>query len=289
MLVPQAGWIPIFPGDVPNFEYVASVAPTSCRGTIWAVDANGKPLIWMDRRFDSFVVDRSVQVQPGLQGNPAAKWIVAAVVDGVVGTLQRGAFFVFLGKVGQNALHGYLFRGHAPHMGEFSEWGPGGGSGWLRWEQVFHDRAGNAAAIDFDLFRTHTTRRILGMTWYYHCSGDVADRTFVQPRVHAPGGAKPTGFTLTGNNAYLWTFGGDLALTANEEGAFICQGKTATRIDNGSATISNADSNPNPFPFWVRGTDEPDTIIRFPAITDGEAADRHSAYVLMEEWIVYSS
>ncbi len=164
-----------------------------------------------------------------------------------------------------------------------------GGRGFLSWVEVFHDRAGNAVAVDFPLAATNTQRLIYGLAWYYHCSSDVATRTMSTPRVNGLGGVKPTGFTLTGTNAMFWNSGTNISLTADEEGAIVSyaaegkDGLTAT-LDNGVRTVANAATLPTPWPLWVT-PDDVDSIIRFPSISSGEAADRHSAYVLIEEWI----
>ncbi len=206
---------------------------------------------------------------------------------------KRGQTFVIMqlnrrGSPVQNLATDYWSDTSAVALGQFNEAGPGGGNGFLSWVEVFHDRAGNAAAVDFALSATNAIRKVLGLAWYYNSSGDVADRTFVQPQLLGLGGAKPTGFILGGSNAFFWNPGGDIALIADQEGAFVSYADTAlgrsVQVDTGVAAVVNTSVDPTPWPLWVT-EDDVDTIIRFPAITSGEAADRHSAYVLVEEWI----
>ncbi len=191
---------------------------------------------------------------------------------------RRGLFF--------SLCEGYVYDSHGLDDGEFTEPGPGGGEGFLSWVPAFtRDRAGNGAAVDFDLFATNALRKIYGVAWYYHCSGDVANRTFVQPLLAGLSGTKPTGFTLTGANALFWNLGGDIALVADEEALFMSKNDRTARVDNGVMTVVDTSTDPTPWPLWVT-EDDIDTILRFPAITNGEALDRHSAYVLMEEWLI---
>jgi hypothetical protein len=98
---------------------------------MWIMDKSGSIGKWHVFQVTDFTIDRSVIRFVG-ESIQKDGWVVDAVVDGIVGGLQRGAFFVFLGKVGRNALHGYLYRDHAPHIGAFEDIGPGGGSGNMR-------------------------------------------------------------------------------------------------------------------------------------------------------------
>ncbi len=181
---------------------------------------------------------------------------------------------------------GYVTGSKSVRLGEFED--SLSGRGFLSWVAAFTgDRAGNAAAVDFDLFATNARRKIYGVVWYYHCSGDVATRTLIGPSLIGLGGTKPTGFTQTGLNAFFWNTG-NVTLTANEEGtiasyAATSMGRTVT-VDDGVVTTVDTSTAPTPWPLWVT-EDEADTLIRFGAITNGEAADTHSAFVAIEEWI----
>lgn len=218
-------------------------------------------------------------------------YVTDAVVFAFSGAGERGQTWVRLSIGPTNGpvlCYGYLYGGHdAVSLGEMTEPGPGGGEGFLSWVAAFTgDRAGNAAAVDFDLFATNALRKVHGVAWYYHCSGDAATRTFNGPVLVGIGGPKPTGFTLTGGNAYYWsTATTSLTLTVNEEGAFLSTGSLTTHLDEGVRTYGSSATNPTPWPFWVT-EDDTDTIMRFPAITTGNANDTHSAYVLIEEWLV---
>lgn len=210
-------------------------------------------------------------------------------------SVKRGQAFV-KGLVRQRGtstfpfLQGYVYNGHGPSDGENVEPGPGGGEGFLSWVQVFHNRAGNAAALDFDLFLTNTLRKVYGVAWYYHCDGNAATRTHPRPKLLGLGGVKPTGFTLTGNNALYDELGqGDNSLVLNEEGVHFTLGQGGdgrkVSVDNGAVSVASATLAPSPFPLLVTEVDT-DTILRFPAVTNGLAGDTHSAYVLIEEWLV---
>src|SRR3990167_4523315 len=185
---------------------------------------------------------------------------------------------------------GYVYDGYRLNLGSFVEPGPGGGEGFLSWGAAFAgDRAGNAAAVDVSLAATNAFRKVYGIAWYYHCDTVAATRTFIRPRLLNLGGAKPTGFTTTGDNGLFWFGSGDITLPPDEEGAHIIVSGEAkdgrgVRVDNGTITITAANADPSPFPLPV--TEAELAVIRFPAITNGEATDTHSAYILIEEWLV---
>src|SRR3990167_935868 len=99
---------------------------------------------------------------------------------------------------------GYVYTSNPLSDGEFKEAGPGGGEGFLSWVAAFTgDRAGNAAAVDFSLAATNALRKVYGLVWYYHSSGDVATRTLNRPRLLNLGPTKPTGWTTSGNTGLI--------------------------------------------------------------------------------------
>ncbi len=218
--------------------------------------------------------------------------VVRAVIENITSGTPRGRVRGAITTLDSNLrtidalLDDYVETGG--RLDRFRQTGPGGGDGFLSWEEVFADRAGNAAAVDHALAVTNAFRKVYGLAWYYHASSDVADRIFNAPAVVNLGGATPTGFTTSGNNALFWNTGANIALVADQEGAHISlategkDGRTVTN-DQGVQTIASTAGAPVPWPLKV--SEDEVGILRFPAITDGEAADRHSAYMLVEEWL----
>ncbi len=217
---------------------------------------------------------------------------VVSILADAVGTVKRGQYYAQFFVERQDQQHLFLSLGAFYVTNEFF----GGlghfennlsGRGYMNWETVFHDRAGNAAALDYPLAVTNAFRKVYGIAWYYHASSDVADRSFLRPRLVNLGGVKPTGFTVSGDNALFWLPTADITLSGDEEGAYVSYGVgkdgVSVSLDDGVLTRENAASAPAPWPLLV----DPDdlSILRFPAITSGEAADRHSASILIEEWL----
>lgn len=215
--------------------------------------------------------------------------VIGGFVSGVLTDVVRTQLYVRFGFT--RKLDGpffpiardYAYDSHPFLVGEFVE--STEGKGHFRWKAAFAaDRAGNAAAVDVSLAAVNTLRKVHGLVWYYNASADVATRTFDTPRISGLGGTKPTGFTLTGDNAVIGLYSGNIALTASEEGMYYASPVTLRRNDNGTLTTENITTSPSPFPFDVTESDT-DSIIRFPAITTGNANDVHSAYILIEEWV----
>jgi len=232
---------------------------------------------------------------PGIFSEPGKlTQLVVAPVSGTSG-LKRGQCFaeVYItdgqGAIRQRVGANYIADGNGGiSLGRFVDPGPGGGEGFLSWVEVFHNRAGNEAQVEFALGATNAIRRIHGMTWFYHYSGDVASRTLQQPFIANPSRVKPTGFTTTGANAQVPIFTNNLTLTANEEGMYYALTGSGdglmVEVDNGTATVLSSATKPSPFPYTC--SEDELGVIRFRTITLGEAADTHSAYVLVEEWLV---
>lgn len=222
--------------------------------------------------------------------------IVSLLVNGIPGTgpatWRRGQTWLQVNGGEGNSVfaHGYIYSVKPLTLGTFDEPGPGGGEGFRSWVPAFAvDRAGNATAVDVTLAATNAYRKIHGYVWYYHSDGTAASRTFISARLANIGLAKPTGFTTTGDNGVFWALGGDITLTVNEEGLQASLGQEgkdglSIRNDNGARTVESSATLPAPWPYTVVEDDL--AILRFPAITLGEAGDTHSAYILIEEWLV---
>ncbi len=159
--------------------------------------------------------------------------------------------------------------------------GPGGGNGFRKPRAIADDIA--PADIQEPLAANNAMRRIDGFIWYYHCSGDVATRT-LQASVRDLGDGLPTGMTSGVNTlAQLWPTTGTLSLIADQEGTMVVNNAGfAVTIDTGTATWENNSTQPNPFPYWAN---ENDVGEFFWEVANEEAADRHSIYILQEEWI----
>ncbi len=137
--------------------------------------------------------------------------------------------------------------------------------------------------IEMDLEIGNQIRRIDGFVWYYHCSGDMADRT-IQASLRDPGNGLPTGMTSGANTTVkLWP---TVTLSANQEGYVYVNavsGKSFSAIgDDGSLTIADITTAPDPFPYWA---DESERGELFFNVQLAEVADRHSIYLFEEVWM----
>ncbi len=155
-----------------------------------------------------------------------------------------------------------------------------GGKGFLSWRPVAEDIA--PADITEALAIANALRKVRGFVWYYHASGDVADRTFVV-NLRTPGTALPTGITTGGTTTvHTFPYGGAITLSANQEGMIYILDNFAMSADNASRTFENVSIKPTGFPMWLHEDDLAELLFN---VTDEEAADRHSIYVLQEEWM----
>ncbi len=158
------------------------------------------------------------------------------------------------------------------------------GRGRVSWLPVADDIA--PANIVENLAVARAFRKIYGFVWYYHASGDTADRT-LRASIRDVGDGLPTGMTSGAKTTHrFWPNAGVLTLSANQEGYIYVnavEGEDfAVSADEGSLTIENRSSVSTPFPIWVQGNDIGKMAF---TVTAEEAADRHSIYILVEEWI----
>ncbi len=169
-------------------------------------------------------------------------------------------------------------------LDRFTDTGPGGGNGFKENRVIADDIA--PADIEETLAATNALRRIDGFIWYYHCSGDTATRT-IRAFLRSPGDGLPTGMT-EGPNTIVgrWPTSGVLSLIANQEGLIYvnaAEGKSySVNVDNGALVKESSSTQPDAFPYWAQ---EDDVGELFFDVTDGEAADRHSIYIIEEEWL----
>lgn len=205
-----------------------------------------------------------------------------------VSGLRRGQAFYQIdtlraGRVVNQLCKGYIYERNPVNLGVYEPPGPGGGEGHLQWRAV----ASDIAPVDITevLAATNAFRRIYGFAWYYHSSGDTATRT-LRVNVRAPGTGLPTNFSIAElvavPNAAV------VSLTANEEGIIYAYNRGrgdgfASRNDAGVLTQEDARIVPQVFPIDVV---EDDLIELFFDVVDGHANDRHSVFILQEEWLV---
>lgn len=155
-----------------------------------------------------------------------------------------------------------------------------GGEGFLSWRAVAADIA--PADITEALAIASTQRKVRGFVWYYHASGDVADRTIVV-NLRTPGPALPTGISTGGTTTvHTFPYAGAITLSANQEGMIYILDNFAMSADNASRTFENTSIKQTGFPMKIP---EDDLIELLFNVTDEEAADRHSIYILQEEWL----
>lgn len=280
-------------GDRLFLQYAASTGPTDMSGFLLVEERPGKAPRPYQITLNSFTADRTLQVNEAesLRIEGAGK-IVGGGIQGSAGGLKRGQCYCLLILARESGpdmtlAKGYLYATNPIGLGEMEE--SVEGRGYCSWVQVFHDRAGNAAAVDQTLSATNALRKVFGFIWFYHSSGDAATRTVPQPTILNLGPTKPTGWTTSGNTGLqVAFFTSNITLTADEEGLFYAnclEGADgfASRNDNGTLSDEASSTQANPLPLLILEDDL--GVFRFPAITNGNVNDTHSAYLLVEEWI----
>ncbi len=177
---------------------------------------------------------------------------------------------------------GYLYGARVLTLGvnEGSREGPG----------FHHSRAiaedQTPVDIEMDMEIGNQIRRVDGFVWYYHCSGDVANRT-LQAFVRDLGNGLPTGMTSGVNTSVaFYPTAAPMPLSANQDGMIYVNANTgksfATSLDNGVKTTEDITTDPDPFPYWA---DESERGEIFFDVEVAQAADRHSIYLFEEVWM----
>lgn len=225
-------------------------------------------------------------------GRATSKGFVTMAFSGFTGvgtTTRRGQLYARIFMVDRNDVlrqalaRGYLYQAGDISLGQFVE--PSSGRGFSRNRALADDVT--PVDIEHTLGITNALRRIDGFIWYYHCSSDSANRT-LRVSMRDMGDGLPTGMTSGANTtAQLWPSAGALTLTANQEGLIYvnaAEGKIgfAVSVDNGAATHEDPTTEPDPFPYWAQENDVGEIFFD---VTLAEAADRHSIYIIEEEWI----
>lgn len=217
--------------------------------------------------------------------------VVRANITRITPATKRGQTYVVLSTRDRNAFtiddlcRDYQYEGSNVALDTFVDPGPGGGNGFITKRVIADDVT--PIDIEHTLGISNALRRIDGFIWYYHCSGDVADRTL---RVSARdfGEGLPTGMTSGGNTLIqVFPTAAVTTLSANQEGTIYVSAQSGSRIsislDNGTKiTEDTSVAAPLPFPYWAN---ENDVGELFFDVVDAEAADRHSIYIIEEAWI----
>ncbi len=274
-------------GDQLRLLYTAAVAPNSITGVVTMRNMSGTTYTDVTAVEANFTTGRAQTVKTGGRA-PFNGIVVDAQITGS-GLPAHGQFFAnlefFRSNVPRVLVRGYISPNEVPVLGTLVNPGPEGGAGLKENRVIVSDAA--PADIQATLAQSNALRRVDGFIWYYHCSSDVASRT-LRVTFRDPGDGLPTGMTSGANTtAATWPSAAVLTLTANEEGMIYvnaAEGKIgfAISVDNGSSTFENPTTNPDPVPYWVH---ESDTAELFFDVTDEEAADRHTIYIIQEEWL----
>ncbi len=202
---------------------------------------------------------------------------------GTPGGVKRGQMYGEIGLEwrgggGLSIGSGYISQMSGLKTGFFE--GSRTGPGHLQWRTVADDIA--PADITEPLAVANAFRRVFGYVWYYHCSGDVADRG-LQASIRAPGPSIPTGFSIVERIVDST----QLTLSANQEGivySYKSRGGDGAGITNDNGTVANTTTSTFQ-QIWPLEVSEEDLIEIFFNVTNEEAADRHSIFILQEEWI----
>ncbi len=187
------------------------------------------------------------------------------------------------GQIRDRLVSGYLYGARNLALGDSK--GPREGPGFI------HPRlVASPASIPIDvqspLGEPNRLRRIDGFVWYYHCSGDTANRT-MRASIRDMGNGLPAGMTSGAlTTAKFWPSAAALTLSANEEGMIYVNANTgksfATSLDNGAATIEPITTEPDPLPYWAQEDDVAEILFD---VALAEAADRHTIYIFEESWV----
>ncbi len=214
-------------------------------------------------------------------------WIIAVNVQST-GTVGRGELWCAIRNGSKNVFannrnwlcYGYVYSEHNLTLGFYDESVGPPGSGYVNQRIVRDDVA--PVDVEVSLAVDNTLRLVHGFVWYYHCSSDVANRT-LRASIRDLGVGAPTGMTSGGNTlSQLWPSAAVVTLTANQEGMIMVNDQFAVSLDNGTPTWEDPSARPNPFPYWVQDTDLGEFFFD---VTDEEAADRHSIFIIEESWI----
>jgi len=277
-----------YEGDELRLNYIASLAPSQLEARVYYLTPtrpDGPPFVDTIPATTTFTADRTPQFIEADVGAGGSCNIVGggvSIPSPLETVIKRGQFYVrFVIRRQASGFEDCLCCGYIystkPFLsiGEHIEPGPGGGEGSLSWVSL----AADIAPVDVTsvLAAANAYRRIHGFVWYYNCAAVVASRTLVTTLRRA-GLAVPTGFAGAGIH---WTNSG-VTLTTGEEGIVYSRDKITSENDNGTLTTASTATLPNPFPYDAV---EDDLAELFFDVGAADAGDRHSIYLLQEEWL----
>lgn len=229
-----------------------------------------------DRTNEEFFAPRNFS-KPGVIG-----WATFELPNSPV--TRRGQIYamaqVVIGKTHPAFMTGYPTTPNHLGLGQFED--SLSGRGHLSWREIVAD----VTPVDVTeaLAATNAYRIVRGYVWYYHASGDAANRT-LNVQLQNVGGDLPTGMT-TGLKTTPW-LQAQMTLTANQEATLYSRadegkdGLTAT-VDDGSLSTVSTSSGPAPWPMKVGADDNAQLMFD---VGSAHTNDRHSIYILQEEWI----
>ncbi len=213
-------------------------------------------------------------------------WVVGVAIDTPGTIVKRGTLWVDIGINTPNITRTLIARGyhHSENflaLGKFDNNGPPE-QGFVNYRKVADNVA--PADIQHTLALPNTLVRVDGFIWYYHASGDVANRT-LRASLRDVGDGLPTGMTSGGNTLLgIWPSAAVITLTQDQEGTMFVKDQYQISLDNGTPTFEDPSARPTPFPLWIQ---EDDVGEFFFDVTDEEAADRHTIYLITEEWLQF--
>ncbi len=226
--------------------------------------------------------DRTNEIKRSSDPFKKAGWVEHLTIDTTLAD-ARGRFYMMV-AINKKPHHfpiaaGYIDIPHVP-LGTFEA--ARSGRGHLAWRTVADDVA--PVDITEPLAVTGALRRVYGFVWYYHSSSDVVSR-LLRVFIRAPGIGIPTGFSI--DESILLTHSVNLTLTTDQEGivySYKSMGGDGVAIlnDNTSLSSETTTTQPQLWPLDVLADDL--AKIQF-EVTDARANDRHSIFILQEEWI----
>ncbi len=276
-------------GDYLFLKYAASVAPSVMAGFIEVEDKRGRVQPY-EVEVKEFTIDKTIQSneEKAVEIQQDGK-IVGGGIRRNADALRRGQCYAILDvqrRLGADLLvaKGYVYSTNPIGLGEFTE--AAGGMGNLYWNAIANDVA-PGASLSKNLATTNARRIIWGFAWYYHSSGDTATRV-LRARVQDFAPARPTGMT-SGIKTSPWLNPGTTSLTANQEGTIYVMGfdkggAFVSAVDDGVINVGNTGTQASIFPLSVIEDDDAKLLL---TVVDPHANDRHSAYILIEEWMSF--
>ncbi len=204
-----------------------------------------------------------------------------------LGTLERGQTYCRIdlippsgGATLLNLARGYVHRENILSGGEFED--SLSGKGHLSWRTVADDVT--PVSITQALAIANARLKVYGFVWYYNCAVEAVTRV-LRALYRNPGPSVPTGFDTI--SIVAKPHSADLSLTTGQEGILYAYNSGrgdgyASRNDNTALSVENTTTVAQIFPLEIMEDDLAE--LRF-TVVDAHADDRHSIFILQEEWI----